>query len=71
MPHFQPDTIAAALADILSDHFENSQNPHETIQKICSLLGTEPESVTGPGRADSDRQNNRRPARTQLRLVVR
>ena len=71
MPHFQRDTITAAVADILSDHFENSQNPHETIQKICTLLGTEPESVAEAGSANADRQKNRRTVGAQLRLVVR
>jgi len=71
MPHFQPDTITAAVADILSDHFENSQNPHETIQKICTLLGTEPEYVAQAGSTDAARQMNRRTAGAKLRLVVR
>jgi hypothetical protein len=28
----------AAIGDILTDHFENSQNPHETIYRIWLLL---------------------------------
>ena len=31
-------TIEAAIAEVLSDHFENCQNPHETIHKIWLLL---------------------------------
>ncbi len=71
MSHFQPNTITAAVADILSDHFENSQNPHETIQKICALLGTESESVAKVGSANADRPKNRRTTSARLRLVVR
>ena len=30
--------MEAALGSILSDHFDNSQNPHETIYRIWLLL---------------------------------
>jgi len=31
-------TIEAAIDLVLSDHFENCQNPHETIHRIWLLL---------------------------------
>ncbi len=34
----KPNSMEAALGSILSDHFDNSQNPHETIYRIWLLL---------------------------------
>lgn len=34
----QADSAEAAISSILSDHFENSENPHETIYKIWLVL---------------------------------
>jgi len=34
-------TIEAAIDEVLIDHFENSQNPHETIHKIWLLLNAD------------------------------
>jgi hypothetical protein len=34
-------TIEAAIDLVLSDHFENCQNPHETIHKIWLLLNAD------------------------------
>ena len=34
----KPISMEAALGSILSDHFDNSQNPHETIYRIWLLL---------------------------------
>ena len=34
-------TIEAAIDAVLSDHFENCQNPHETIHKIWLLLNAD------------------------------
>ncbi len=34
-------TIEAAINSVLSDHFENCQNPHETIHKIWLLLNAD------------------------------
>ena len=34
-------TIEAAIDEVLSDHFENCQNPHETIHKIWLLLNAD------------------------------
>lgn len=33
-----PKTLEASVAAILSAHFENCENPHETIYKIWLLL---------------------------------
>lgn len=38
MPLPKPNSMEAALGSILSDHFDNSQNPHETIYRIWLLL---------------------------------
>jgi hypothetical protein len=38
--------MEAALGSILSDHFDNSQNPHETIYRIWLLLNAG--SLSGP-----------------------
>ena len=34
-------TIEAAIDEVLIDHFENCQNPHETIHKIWLLLNAD------------------------------
>lgn len=34
----QADSAEAAISSILSDHFENSENPHETIYRIWLVL---------------------------------
>lgn len=34
-------TIEAAIDLVLSDHFENGQNPHETIHRIWLLLNVD------------------------------
>jgi hypothetical protein len=34
-------TIEAAIDAVLDDHFENCQNPHETIHKIWLLLNAD------------------------------
>jgi hypothetical protein len=34
-------TIEAAIDLVLSDHFENCQNPHETIHRIWLLLNAD------------------------------
>jgi len=33
-----PNSIEAAVASILNDHFENAENPHETIYRIWLLM---------------------------------
>ena len=33
-----PDSAEAAISSILRDHFENSENPHETIYRIWLVL---------------------------------
>jgi hypothetical protein len=38
----KPSSVEAALGSILSDHFDNSQNPHETIYRIWLLLNAHP-----------------------------
>jgi len=34
----RPKTIEASIQALLSDHFENHENPHETIYKIWLLV---------------------------------
>ncbi len=41
-------TIEAAIDEVLSDHFENCQNPHETIHKIWLLLNAASTSGSEP-----------------------
>lgn len=38
MPVPQADSAEAAISAILSHHFENSENPHETIYRISLVL---------------------------------
>jgi hypothetical protein len=38
------DSVETILRSILSDHFENAENPHETICRIWSLLNADPAS---------------------------
>jgi hypothetical protein len=37
----KPVCTEAAIGSILTDHFENSENPHETIYRIWLLLNAE------------------------------
>jgi hypothetical protein len=41
-------TIEAAIDAVLHDHFENCQNPHETIHKIWLLLNADSTSGSEP-----------------------
>ena len=34
--------MEAAIDSVLSDHFENAENPHETIYRIWLLMNTSP-----------------------------
>jgi hypothetical protein len=36
------DAMQAALGSILTDHFENSENPHQTIYRIWLLVNAAP-----------------------------
>lgn len=53
------DSFENALGSILSDHFDNSQNPHETIYRIwfllnvSSLCNASPESTLVADHSDS------------------
>lgn len=37
----RPNSLKEKMAEILESHFENNQNPHETIHQMCELLGAE------------------------------
>lgn len=41
MSFYKMVTLEAAIDAVLSDHFENCQNPHETIHKIWLLLNAD------------------------------
>jgi hypothetical protein len=41
MPFGKILTIEAEIESVLSDHFENCQNPHETIHRIWLLLNAD------------------------------
>ncbi len=51
----KPNSMEAALDSILSDHFDNSQNPHETIYRIWLLLhvGSEVSAASTIGSLDA------------------
>jgi len=47
--YVRSNTLKEEMAEILEDHFENNQNPHETIHQICMLLIREADLRAAPG----------------------
>jgi hypothetical protein len=51
----RPDSVEEKMAEILESHFENHQNPHETIHQMWALLHLEAEPILGTIAKDQTR----------------